>query len=123
MLDGKLEETNKAYAAAKIACVTMCQAYWKQFGFKAISIMPTNLFGPNDNFDLESSHILLALLKKFHEAKIYGKTSVMIWGTGTLRREFLFVDDLVDAAIFLLITYEDPEIINVGKGKIFPLKS
>ncbi|MFX0125397.1 MAG: GDP-L-fucose synthase family protein [Candidatus Hodarchaeota archaeon] len=122
LLEGKLEETNKPYAIAKIAGVTMCQAYWRQYGFKAISIMPTNLYGPNDNFDLESSHVIPALIRRFYEAKIHGKTSVTIWGTGTPQREFLFVDDLADAAIFLLDTYEDPEIINVGTGKDISIK-
>lgn len=122
LLEGKLEETNKAYAVAKIAGITMCQAYWKQHGFKAISLMPTNLFGPNDNFDLESSHALPALIRKFHEAKISGKTSITIWGTGTPRREFLFVDDLAEAALFLLNNYEDPGIINVGSGKDISIK-
>ncbi len=121
-LDGKLEETNKAYAIAKIAGVTMCQAYWKQFGFKAISIMPTNLYGPNDNFDLESSHALPALIRKFHEAKISESPSVEVWGTGNPKREFLFVDDLADAAIFLSDNYNDPEIINVGTGKDISIK-
>ncbi len=121
-LSGKLEKTNKAYAVAKIAGITMCQAYWKQFGFKAISLMPTNLYGPNDNFDLESSHVLPALIRKTHEAKVLSKPSVTIWGTGAPRREFLFVDDLADAAIFLLENYESPEIINVGTGKDISIK-
>ncbi|MFX0022572.1 MAG: GDP-L-fucose synthase family protein [Candidatus Hermodarchaeota archaeon] len=121
-LDGKLEETNKAYAAAKIAGIVMCQSYRKQYGFKTISLMPTNLYGPNDNFNLESSHVLPALIRKFFEAKIYGNPSVVIWGTGAPRREFLFVDDLASATLFLLEKYDDPEIINVGVGKDTSIK-
>jgi GDP-L-fucose synthase len=94
----------------------MCQAYAKQYGFNAISVMPTNLYGPGDNFDLERSHVLPALLRKFHEAKLAGSSTVTIWGSGTPRREFLHVDDLADAVCFLLERYDSPEIINVGCG-------
>lgn len=121
-LDGKLEKTNQAYAVAKIAGITMCQAYWKQYGFKAISLMPTNLYGPFDNFDLESSHALPALIRKFYEAKTTNKSFVEVWGTGSPKREFLFVDDLADAASFLLEKYESAEIINVGTGKDISIK-
>jgi GDP-L-fucose synthase len=121
-LDGKLEETNKAYAVAKIAGITMSQAYWKQYGFKAISLMPTNLYGSFDNFDLETSHVLPALIRKFNDAKKNDKKFVVVWGTGTPRREFLFVDDLANASCFLLENYESPEIINVGTGNDISIK-
>lgn len=117
LLTGPLEPTNRAYAVAKIAGIEMCQAYARQFGSRFISAMPTNLYGPGDNFDPETSHVLPALLQKFHDAKIEGRTEVVIWGTGTPRREFLHVDDLADACLFLMHCYEDPEIINVGVGK------
>ncbi len=116
LLDGKLEPTNEPYAVAKIAGIRMCQAYNRQFGTRYISLMPTNLYGPWDNFDLQDSHVLPALIRKFHEAKVSGKTSVTVWGSGTPRREFLFVDDLADAALFLMERYEEDEIINVGVG-------
>ncbi len=116
-LDGKLEPTNKAYAVAKIAGITMCQAYNKQYGTNFISVMPTNLYGTNDNFDLKSSHVLPALLRKFHEAKINNKKEVEIWGTGSPKREFLHVDDLADACVFLMNNYNDSEIINIGTGE------
>jgi len=102
LLTGLLEPTNEAYAVAKIAGITMCQSYRKQYGFQAISLMPTNLYGPGDNFDLQSSHVLPALIRKFHEANADNRRSVTIWGTGTPRREFLHVDDLADACAFLL---------------------
>lgn len=117
LLTGPLEPTNQWYAIAKIAGVKMCQAYRRQYGFNAISLMPTNLYGPGDNFDLETSHVLPALLRKFHEAKDSGAPSVTLWGSGTPRREFLFVDDLADAACFLMEHYDSPEIINVGVGE------
>jgi GDP-L-fucose synthase len=117
LLTGPLEPTNQWYAIAKIAGVKMCQAYHRQYGFNAISLMPTNLYGPGDDFDLESSHVLPALLRKVHEAKQRGAPSVTIWGSGTPRREFLFVDDLADAACFLMEHYDSPEIINVGVGE------
>jgi len=116
LLTGPLEPTNEWYAIAKIAGIKMCQAYWRQYGFRAISIMPTNLYGPGDNFSLENSHVLPALIRKFHEAKTSGQSEVVVWGTGTPRREFLHVDDLADAALFLMQRYESEELINVGVG-------
>ena len=117
LLTGPLEPTNEWYAIAKIAGIKMCQAYRKQYGFDAISIMPTNLYGPADNFDLETSHVLPALIRKFYEAKVAGAQSVTVWGTGTPRREFLHVDDLADACVFLMENYSAPGIINVGWGR------
>jgi len=117
LLTGPLEPTNEWYAIAKIAGIKLCQAYRKQHGFNAISLMPTNLYGPGDNFDLRSSHVLPALIRKFHEAKEADRATVPIWGSGTPKREFLYVDDLADAAIFLMNNYDDAEIINVGTGK------
>jgi GDP-L-fucose synthase len=117
LLTGPLEPTNEWYAIAKIAGIKLGQAYRKQYGFNAISLMPTNLYGPGDNFDLESSHVLPALIRKFHEAKTSAAPEVVIWGTGTPRREFLHVDDLADAAIFLMLHYDDAEIVNVGTGE------
>lgn len=117
LLTGALESTNEWYAIAKIAGIKMVQAYRKQYGFSAISVMPTNLYGPGDNFDLENSHVLPALIRKFHEAKISGSREVVIWGTGKPRREFLHVDDLAEACVFLMEHYNDDEIINVGVGK------
>jgi GDP-L-fucose synthase len=117
LLTGPLEPTNEWYAIAKIAGVKMCQAYRKQYGFNAIAIMPTNLYGPGDNFDLKSSHVLPALIRKFHEAKQRGDAEVVVWGTGTPRREFLHVDDLAGACLFLMERYESAEPINVGWGE------
>ncbi len=117
LLGGPLETTNEWYAIAKIAGIKMCQAYRKQHGFNAICLMPTNLYGPGDNFDLSSSHVLPALIRKFHEAKQSGSDSVEIWGTGSPRREFLYVDDLANAVVFLSRTYNAPEIINIGTGQ------
>ena len=117
LLTGPLEPTNEWYAIAKIAGIKMCQAYRKQYGFDAISVMPTNLYGPGDNFDLENSHVLPALMRKFHEAKSSGAASVEVWGSGKPRREFLHVDDLADACVFLMQNYSSPDIINVGWGK------
>jgi GDP-L-fucose synthase len=117
LLTGPLEPTNEWYAIAKIAGVKMCQAYRRQYGFDAISIMPTNLYGPGDNFDLKSSHVLPALIRKFHEAKQRGDREVVIWGTGTPRREFLHVDDLADACMFLLNNFQGAEPVNVGWGE------
>ena len=117
LLTGPLEPTNEWYAIAKIAGIKMCQAYRKQYGFDAISVMPTNLYGPGDNFDLANSHVLPALIRKFHEAKVAGDASVEVWGSGKPRREFLHVDDLADACIFLMENYSSPEIVNVGWGK------
>jgi GDP-L-fucose synthase len=116
ILTGELEPTNEWYAIAKIAGVKMAQAYTKQFGFRAISLMPTNLYGPGDNYDLQSSHVLPALIRKFHDAKVTGAPEVVLWGTGSPLREFLHVDDLAEAAVFLMLRYEDPQIINVGSG-------
>ncbi|HLG97637.1 MAG TPA: GDP-L-fucose synthase [Bryobacteraceae bacterium] len=117
LLTGELEPTNEWYAIAKIAGLKMAQAYRKQYGFSAISLMPTNLYGPGDNFDLETSHVLPALLRKFHAATLSGAAQVSIWGSGSPRREFLHVDDLADAAVFLMEQYDSPEIINVGTGE------
>jgi len=116
LLTGPLEPTNEWYAIAKIAGIKMCQAYRRQYGFLAISVMPTNLYGPNDNFDLQTSHVLPALIRKFHEAKESGADSVTVWGTGSPRREFLHVDDLADACLFLMRHYDDDALINVGCG-------
>jgi len=117
LLTGPLEPTNEAYALAKICGIRLCQAYARQYGKNFISAMPTNLYGPFDNFDLHSSHVLPALIRKVHEAKINGSPAVEVWGTGTPRREFLHVDDLADACLFLLRNYNDPEIVNVGCGE------
>lgn len=117
LLTGPLEPTNEWYAIAKIAGLKMCQAYRRQYGFRAISAMPTNLYGPGDNFSLRASHVLPALIRKFHEAKERGEAEVEIWGTGTPRREFLHVDDLADACLYLMERYDSDEWINVGWGK------
>jgi len=117
LLTGPLEPTNEWYAIAKIAGIKMCQAYRRQYGFDAISLMPTNLYGPGDNFELENSHVLPALIRKFHEAKRSAQKSVVIWGTGTPRREFLYVDDLADAVVFLTERYSDAGLVNVGVGE------
>jgi GDP-L-fucose synthase len=117
LLTGLLEATNEPYAIAKIAGIKMAEAYRSQYGFDAISLMPTNLYGPGDNFDLESSHVLPALMRKFHEAKVAGARTVTIWGTGAPLREFLHVDDLAGAAVFLMRNYSAGEIINVGSGE------
>jgi GDP-L-fucose synthase len=117
LLTGSLEPTNEWYAIAKIAGIKMTQAYRRQYGFSAISLMPTNLYGPGDNFDLTSSHVVPALLRKFHEAVKSGAAEVEIWGTGSPRREFLHVDDLADAALFLMLQYDREEIVNVGTGE------
>jgi GDP-L-fucose synthase len=117
LLAGALEPTNEAYAIAKIAGIKMCQAYRKQYGFDAISVMPTNLYGPGDNFDLETSHVMPAMMRKFHDAKLSGAQSVSIWGSGKPCREFLHVDDLADACVYLMNNYSSAEIINVGWGR------
>lgn len=117
LLSGYLEETNKAYAVAKIAGIEMCQSYNKQYKTNFISVMPTNLYGPNDNFNLESSHALPALIRKIHEAKVNNAKEVVIWGTGLPKREFLYVDDLADACIFLMNNYNESDIVNIGTGK------
>jgi GDP-L-fucose synthase len=117
LLDGKLEPTNEPYAVAKIAGIKMCQSYNRQYGTCFISAMPTNLYGPGDNFDLLDSHVIPALIRKFHQAKVTGVPEVVIWGSGTPRREFLYVDDLADACLFLMERYQEGEIINVGVGR------
>jgi len=117
LLTGPLEPTNEWYAIAKIAGLKMCQAYRRQYGFNAIAVMPTNLYGPGDNFSLENSHVLPALIRKFCEARERGDRSVEIWGTGTPRREFLYVDDLAAACLFLMREYDDERPINVGWGE------
>ena len=117
LLTGSLEPTNEPYAIAKIAGIKLCQAYAREYGASFISVMPTNLYGPGDNFDLTTSHVLPALLRKVHEAKLRGEKQVILWGTGTARREFLHADDLADALRFLIECYDSPEIINVGCGE------
>jgi GDP-L-fucose synthase len=116
LLSGALEPTNQWYAVAKIAGIKLCQAYRRQHGSDFISVMPTNMYGPNDNYDLQTSHVLPALLRKFHEAKIARRPSVICWGTGTPRREFLYADDLAKACLFLMKAYSEEQIINVGYG-------
>ena len=118
LLGGHLEPSNDSYAIAKIAGIKMCQAYRKQYGFNAISLMPTNLYGPNDNYDLDSSHVLPAMIRKFHEAK----DKVTLWGDGSAMREFLYVDDLAEAAFKCMVSYDSEEIINVGTGKDITIK-
>jgi GDP-L-fucose synthase len=121
-MTGSLETSNDAYAVAKIAGIKMCQDFNKQYGTNYISAMPTNLYGPNDNYDLDNSHVLPALIRKFHEAKKENLESVEIWGTGSPMREFLHVDDLSEACIFLMNNYDSSEIINVGTGKDITIK-
>ncbi len=122
LLTGALEPTNDAYAIAKIAGIMMCQSYRKQYGDNFISVMPTNLYGINDNFDLETSHILPALIRRFHEAKINNVPSVTLWGSGSPMREFLYVDDLVSACLHLMETYNEGEIVNIGTGEDITIK-
>lgn len=122
LLTSELEHTNEPYAIAKIAGIKMCQAYRSQYGCNFISLMPTNLYGPNDSYDLEKSHVLPALLRKFYEAKMNNAPEVVIWGTGNPRREFLHVDDLADAAFFLMQKYDEAEIVNVGTGEDVTIK-
>jgi GDP-L-fucose synthase len=117
LLTGPLEATNEWYAVSKIAGIKLCQAYRKQYGSDFISAMPTNLYGPRDNFDLASSHVLPAMIRKFHDAKVEGRRDVTIWGTGTPRREFLHVDDLADACVFLMRNYNEATHVNVGTGE------
>ena len=117
LLTGLLEKTNESYAIAKIAGIKMCQSYNRQYGTKFISVMPTNLYGQNDNFNLKTSHVLPALINKFHQAKLNNDKEVVIWGTGSPMREFLYVDDLVDACTFLMNNYEENEIVNIGTGE------
>lgn len=122
LLTGPLEETNRAYAIAKIAGIELCQSYARQHGANFISLMPTNLYGPNDNFDLQSSHVLPALIRKFDDAKRAGAPNVTVWGSGTPKREFLHVDDLGEACVYLMNNYDSPEIINVGTGEDISIK-
>lgn len=117
LLTGLLEPTNEPYAIAKIAGIKMCDAYRSQYGCNFISVMPTNLYGPNDNYDLNSSHVLPALIRKIHEARINGDTSVTIWGTGKPKREFLHADDLAEACFFLMENYNEDGLVNIGTGK------
>jgi GDP-L-fucose synthase len=122
LLTGELEPTNEPYAIAKIAGIKMCDAYRSQFGCNFISVMPTNLYGLNDNYDLENSHVLPAMLRKFHEAKISNASFVTLWGTGSPKREFLHADDMADACVFLMQNYNEPEIINIGTGTDLSIK-
>lgn len=117
LLTGPLEPTNDAYALAKIAGIKMCQSFNQQYGTNFISVMPTNLYGAGDNYDPNNSHVLPAMIRKFHEAKLGGKDKVEIWGTGTPKREFLYVDDLADACLYLMLNYNGSEIVNIGTGK------
>ena len=117
LLAAPLEPSNECYAIAKIAGIKMAQAYRRQHGFPVVSLMPTNLYGPGDNFDLETSHVVPALIRKFHEAEVSGASPVTVWGTGKPRREFLYVEDLADAAHFLMLNYDSEQIINVGAGQ------
>ncbi|WP_404427711.1 GDP-L-fucose synthase [Ureibacillus chungkukjangi] len=122
LLSGVLEPTNEPYAIAKIAGIKMCESYNRQYGTNYISAMPTNLYGPNDNFDLETSHVLPALIRKFHEAKIANEPSVEVWGTGSPKREFLYSDDLADAVVYLMDNYNGNQFVNVGVGKDISIK-
>lgn len=122
LMTGVLEPTNEAYAIAKISGIKMCEAYNKQYGTNYISVMPTNLYGPNDNFDLETSHVLPALIRKFHEAKVENAPTVEVWGTGTPKREFLYSEDLADATVYLMNTYDGNQFINIGVGKDISIK-
>ena len=122
LLTGPLEPTNEAYALAKIAGLKMCQFFKKEYGDNFISVMPTNLYGPNDNFDLKTSHVLPALIRKFHEAKVENKAFVEIWGTGNPRREFLYVDDMADACVYLMENYDGLEHVNIGTGEDLTIK-
>ena len=117
LLQGALEPTNEAYAVAKIAGIKMCQSYNKQYGTNYVSVMPTNQYGPNDTFDIMSSHVLPALMRKFHEAKVAGESEVVVWGSGKVYREFLHVDDMADACIFVMQHYDSSEILNIGCGR------
>jgi len=123
LLSGHLEPTNEPYAVAKIAGIKLCQAYRKQYGCDFISAMPTNLYGPHDNFSLTSSHVLPALIRRFHDAKQEGRRQVVVWGTGSPRREFLHVDDLADACVFLIRRYDAPEHVNVGTGEDLTIRA
>jgi GDP-L-fucose synthase len=122
LLTGLLEPTNEPYAVAKIAGIKLCDAYRSQYGCNFISVMPTNLYGPNDNYDLNSSHVLPALIRKFHEAKVNGDPVVTLWGSGKPRREFLHADDLADACLFLMQEYNEPGLVNIGVGEDIEIK-
>ncbi|MCL5017610.1 MAG: GDP-L-fucose synthase [Patescibacteria group bacterium] len=122
LLTSELEPSNKAYAVAKIAGIVACQSYNQQYGTNFISVMPTNLYGPNDNFDLETSHVLPAMIRKFHDAKVNNKSEMTLWGTGVAQREFLHVDDLANACVFLMNNYNDSEIVNIGTGEDLSIK-
>ncbi len=122
LLTSELEPTNKAYALAKIAGIVMCQSYHEQYGSNFISLMPTNLYGTGDNFDLNNSHVLPAMIRKFHEAKIKNDASVTLWGTGRVMREFLHVDDLANACLYLMQNYNEPDVVNVGTGEDVTIK-
>ncbi len=122
LLTGLLESTNEPYAIAKIAGIKLCDAYRAQYGCNFISVMPTNLYGPNDNYDLNSSHVLPALIRKFHEAKLNGEPTVTLWGSGKPRREFLHADDLADACFFLMQQYDEPGLLNIGVGEDLEIK-
>src|SRR6056297_3315380 len=122
LLTGELEPTNEPYAIAKITGIKMCQAYNKQYGTNYISVMPTNLYGPNDNFDLETSHVLPAMIRKFHEAKVNNSPEVILWGTGSPKREFLHVEDLADAVVFLMNNYNGQGFVNIGTGEDLKIK-
>jgi GDP-L-fucose synthase len=123
LLTGPLEETNKAYAIAKISGIIMCQSYNKQYGKNFISVMPTNLYGPNDNYHPENSHVLPALIRRFHEAKLRNASEVVVWGTGSVLREFLYADDLADASIYLMQNYNSSDIVNIGTGEEVSIKN
>jgi GDP-L-fucose synthase len=122
LLTGLLEPTNEPYAIAKIAGIKMCESYRLQYGCDFISVMPTNLYGPNDNYDLSNSHVLPALLRKFHEAKMAGNAEVVVWGSGAPKREFLHADDLAEACLYLMETYSEPGLINIGTGVDLSIK-
>ena len=122
LLTGELEQTNEPYAIAKITGIKLCNAYRHQYGCNFISVMPTNLYGPNDNYDLQNSHVLPALIRKMHEAKNKGETQVTIWGTGSPKREFLHADDLADACFYLMQTYNEPGLVNIGVGEDIAIK-
>lgn len=122
LLTGPLEQTNEPYAIAKITGIKLCESYRDQYGCNFISVMPTNLYGYNDNYDLENSHVLPALIRKFHEAKDTGSPTVTVWGTGTPRREFLFADDLAEACLFLMEHYDGRELVNIGTGEDITIK-
>lgn len=123
LLTGPLEYTNEPYAIAKITGIKMCESYRKQYGCNYISVMPTNLYGPNDNYDLNNSHVLPAMIRKFHEAKVEGKPFVELWGTGSPLREFLHADDLADACVYLMKTYDEEQFVNIGVGEDISIKN